>query len=172
VAALIGATGLEWARRSASPSTKDAKSEVVLLDTIGELQAAYALSSIVFVGGSIPKFGGHNILEPAAAALSIITGRHTENLKQIVEQFARAGAIIQLSATSEEEATIELSTVFSQLLGDVELREELGRKAKALLQQNVGATRHTLQLITPIIESHSFAHDPKSSLAGREAHSS
>jgi 3-deoxy-D-manno-octulosonic-acid transferase len=172
VAALIGTTGLGWTRRSASPSVEDTKSEVVLLDTIGELQAAYALSSVVFVGGSIPKFGGHNILEPAAAALSIVTGRHTENFKQIVEQFARAGAIIQLSATSEEEAAIELSTIFSQLLGDMALRKELGRKAKALLQQNVGATRHTLQLITPLIESHSFAHQQKSSLAGQEAHSS
>ena len=98
----------------------------------------------------------------------LVVGFESRNLR---ERLA-CGAIIQLSTTSEEEATIELSTIFSQLLGDMALRKELGRKAKALLQQNVGATRHTLQLITPLIESHSFAHQQKSSLAGQEAHSS
>ena len=39
---------------------------VFLLDTIGELPAAYLLADAVFVGRSLVPMGGSNPLEPAA----------------------------------------------------------------------------------------------------------
>ncbi len=45
---------------------------VVILDTIGELGRVYAVGDVVFVGGSLSKTGGHNVLEPAAHAKPII----------------------------------------------------------------------------------------------------
>ncbi|MFH1999998.1 MAG: glycosyltransferase N-terminal domain-containing protein, partial [Planctomycetota bacterium] len=39
--------------------------EVLILDTIGELDKIYALADIVFVGGSLVPVGGHNLMEPA-----------------------------------------------------------------------------------------------------------
>src|SRR5690606_5577122 len=47
---------------------------VIFLDTIGELLSAYRLADLVFVGGSLVKFGGHNILEPAVYGRTIFVG--------------------------------------------------------------------------------------------------
>src|SRR5882672_12674074 len=88
----------------------------VLRDSIGELHSVYSLASIVFVGGSIAKTGGHNILEPAAVAAAVITGPHTYNFQSIVETFVAAGAIIQLQPMSDSAAIVELANVISELL--------------------------------------------------------
>src|SRR5438132_2668085 len=72
VADLLKTSGLRWARRTAPADPDDRQADVVLLDSIGELQSLYSLGSIVFVGGSIAKTGGHNILEPAAVGTAVI----------------------------------------------------------------------------------------------------
>ncbi|MEO6049749.1 MAG: 3-deoxy-D-manno-octulosonic acid transferase, partial [Pyrinomonadaceae bacterium] len=74
VAELIKKTGFTWVRRSESASSRDKGAEVILLDSIGELRAAYPLAEIVFVGGSLIPHGGQSIYEPAAAGKAIITG--------------------------------------------------------------------------------------------------
>jgi 3-deoxy-D-manno-octulosonic-acid transferase len=154
VAALIEASGLRWARRTASPTESDGICEVILLDSIGELQSVYSLATIVFVGGSIAKTGGHNILEPAAVGACVITGAHTYNFQVIVETFVQAGAIIQLQPLSNSEASIELSDVISQLLADPGRQRELGERARSLVNQKRGATQQTLELLAPML-SHS-----------------
>ncbi len=149
----IAASGLRWTTRTAPPNASDADSRVILLDSIGELAAIYPLASIVFVGGSIAKTGGHNILEPAAAGAAVITGAYTHNFKQIVETFVRADAVIQLALGSDSEASAELSRVLSELLADPERRRELGTRAKKLVEQNRGATERTLDLLSSILEA-------------------
>jgi 3-deoxy-D-manno-octulosonic-acid transferase len=151
VASLIQASGLRSTRRTAAPSASDQVADVILLDSIGELQAVYSLASVVFVGGSIARTGGHNILEPAAVGAAVITGAHTFNFKQIVETFVKAEAVIQLPPLSEGEAPIELSSVLKQLLADPDRRTELGRRAMNLVDQNRGATDRTLDLLTSVI---------------------
>lgn len=151
VAALIQGSGFQSTKRTAATSPSDGLCDVVLLDSIGELTAAYTLASIVFVGGSIANTGGHNILEPAAAGVPVITGAHTFNFKQIVETFVDAEAVIQLPPLSEAEATIELSRILMQLLADPEKRTELGRRASRLVDQNRGATDRTLDLLGSIL---------------------
>jgi len=96
VAALIQRSGFTWTSRSAPSHLLDQNCDVILLDTIGELPALYSLASAVFVGGSIVKKGGHNIVEPAAAGAAIVTGSHTHNFEAIVNEFVRAGALVQL----------------------------------------------------------------------------
>jgi 3-deoxy-D-manno-octulosonic-acid transferase len=151
VAALIEASGFRWVRRSALANSADERSQIILLDSIGELQSVYSLASVVFVGGSIAKTGGHNILEPAAVGACVITGAHTHNFLMIVETFVKAGAIIQLRPVSDLEATLELANVISQLLADPGKRKELGTLAQRLVNENRGATARTLQFLTPIL---------------------
>jgi 3-deoxy-D-manno-octulosonic-acid transferase len=43
VAELIGGTGLTWTRRSQRASADDKLADVILLDSIGELRAAFPL---------------------------------------------------------------------------------------------------------------------------------
>src|ERR1041384_2347133 len=60
IAKRLDASGLKWARRSAPESDSDNVASIILLDSIGELRAAYALADVAFVGGSLAKRGGHN----------------------------------------------------------------------------------------------------------------
>ncbi len=96
VAELIQASGLSWARRTNAPASEDTTANVILLDTIGELTSVYSHASVVFVGGSIVDRGGHNVLEPAAHGVPVVTGAHTHNFHAIVDLLNEANAIVQL----------------------------------------------------------------------------
>jgi 3-deoxy-D-manno-octulosonic-acid transferase len=151
VADLLEASGLNWVRRTSPSEASDGQADVILLDSIGELNALYSLASIVFVGGSIAKTGGHNILEPAAVGASVITGPHTYNFESIVETFVKAGAIVELQPMSDSATIVELANVILDLLADPAQRSELGRVAQSLVDENRGATERTLQLLNPIL---------------------
>jgi 3-deoxy-D-manno-octulosonic-acid transferase len=152
VAVLLGASGLSWARRSDAPKASDAACDVVLLDSIGELRGVYALAALVFVGGSIAPTGGHNVLEPAAAARCIITGAHTFNFSSIMRDFLEQDALVQLPTLDETQAPAALAQTFRELLRNDERRRRTGERARAALQQNRGATDKTIALLAPLVE--------------------
>jgi len=151
VASLLQKSGLSWTRRTNPPNPNDANATVILLDTIGELPATYALAQIVFVGGSIVDKGGHNVLEPAAAGAVVVTGAHTHNFHAIVELMNEAGALVQLPVLEGAAASDEIAHVFEKLLASPAERQELGRRAKQLIITNQGAADRTMQLIAPPI---------------------
>lgn len=153
VASLMETSGMIWTRRSEASSTDDSTSDLILLDSIGELRAVYPLASIVFVGGSIAPTGGHNILEPAAVGACTLTGAHTFNFKAIVETFLAADALIQLPALSETDAPSALSNIWQELLADDARRRFIGENARAVLEKNRGATARTIKLLAPIFDS-------------------
>lgn len=153
VAALLQSSGFFWTRRSSSPRANDSACDVVLLDTIGELRGVYPLAALVFVGGSIAPTGGHNILEPAAAARCIITGAHTFNFSSIMRDFLERDALIQLPALMESDAPSALAQIFRELLNTDERRLRIGERARAALEQNRGATEETLKLLAPLLRT-------------------
>jgi 3-deoxy-D-manno-octulosonic-acid transferase len=156
-ATLLEASGLTWARRSNAPAPQDNACDVILLDSIGELRAVYPLASIVFVGGSIAHNGGHNVLEPAAAAACILTGPHTFNFKAITQAFLEAGALIQLPPATESEAVRVLALTLSELLKDEARRLEVGLRAREVLERNRGATERMVEQLRAILSSSSSA---------------
>jgi 3-deoxy-D-manno-octulosonic-acid transferase len=151
VAAQIEESGLSWARRSAEPRESDAACDVILLDSIGELRAVYALAEVVFVGGSIAPVGGHNVLEPALAARPVITGAHTSNFKAIVGALLEREALVQLPPAKELEATLSLAQALRDLLNDDVKRRRTGERARAVLEENRGATVRTVKLLAPLL---------------------
>ena len=151
-ALLLQSAGLSWARRSHAPDARDAICDAILLDTIGELRAVYPLASIVFVGGSIAPTGGHNILEPAVAGTCIITGAHTANFAAIVHAFLEADALVQLPPVSQAEAPAALSLRLEELLVDAEQRRAMATRARAVVEQNRGATERTTRLLTKLLD--------------------
>ena len=157
VADLLKTSGLRWVKRTWPADASDGEAEVVLLDSIGELNSIYPLATIVFVGGSIANRGGHNILEPAALGASVITGPHTYNFQSIVQTFVEAGAIIQLRTMSDSAAMVELANVISELLADPARRRELGELAQSLVNKNHGATARTLESLNSILSSNPAA---------------
>jgi 3-deoxy-D-manno-octulosonic-acid transferase len=153
VAAIVEASGLTWSRRSAPEQISDRTAKVVLLNTIGELQSVYSLAKVVFVGGSIAKTGGHNILEPAAVGACILTGAHTYNFREIVEAFVCKDAIVQLPAMPDSDTALELEKSLAAFLTDRDKRKQLGQRARQLVNQNRGATERTMELLKKLLTS-------------------
>ena len=92
VGALLEQMSIRFERRSAWKS-EPLTGAVLLLDTIGELAALYAIADIAFVGGSLVPRGGHNIIEPAQHSVATVVGNHTENFRDIVSLFQSRDAV-------------------------------------------------------------------------------
>ena len=152
VAEQIKATGFDWVRRSDAPSDHDSTAEVILLDTIGELRAAYPLAEIVFVGGSLIPHGGQSVFEPASAGRAIVIGPYTANFNAAVKQFVEKGALIQLDRSTEAELVQSLANRFATLLADEGERGRLGANARSVMHENRGAADRTIEYLAPIIQ--------------------
>ena len=153
VASLLQGSGLMWSRRSAPSQAEDINREVILLDTIGELRAVYPLADIAFVGGSIAPHGGHNILEPSAQGVSVITGAYMQNFAAVTNAMLQADAIVQLPKVSASAASAELANALNSLLSDDSLRRNIGQRARVVCDRNRGATDRTLQIIADLLET-------------------
>ena len=172
VAGLIEASGLSWARRTEAPEPSDAEAEVILLDTIGELPSIYSLATVVFVGGSIVDRGGHNVLEPAAHGVAVVTGAHTHNFHAIVDLLNEANAIVQTPPFEGAEAIANLTAVFERLLADAEWRSGLALRAKQIVDANQGAAERTMKLIAPLFSTPPSGGSTSDSLLPVNAHGS
>src|SRR6185295_16972496 len=114
IAELLKSTGFTWVRRSEKESSRDKTAEVILLDSIGELRAAYPLADIVFVGGSLVPHGGQSIFEPAEGGRAIVTGFHTTNFEAAVKEFLDEKALIQLPVLADDAVAARLAEVFGE----------------------------------------------------------
>jgi 3-deoxy-D-manno-octulosonic-acid transferase len=122
------------------------KPVVFVLDTIGQLMYFYAISDIVFVGGSLVKKGGHNILEPASLGKPIIFGQHMFNFRDIAKLFILSGAAVMVKDTGELKSRIKYL-----LDGDSKI-SELGHSAKEILRKNQGATKRNKETIITLLK--------------------
>jgi len=136
---ILDQKGVAWIRRSQLLEGRGRRGDIILLDTLGELGGMYSLGSVVFVGGSLVRTGGHNILEPAFYGVPILFGPHMENFREIADLFLRSGAamVVQDSA--------DLSRKVIWLLRHPEEARQMGMRARSVLEQNRGATQRTLE---------------------------
>lgn len=139
VAALLQQNAIPFVRRSRldAGDSSSPPVQVLLLDTIGELNYLYELADLVFVGGSLVPWGGHNILEPAYFGKPILFGPHMGNFKEIAETFLKADAALQVRNPRE------LASQMRNLLCDPSARRRLGLNARQVLSANRGAV-HTV----------------------------
>jgi 3-deoxy-D-manno-octulosonic-acid transferase len=124
-----------------------AAADVVLVDTIGQLQRFYSACDVAFVGGSLIPHGGQNMLEPAAQGRATVFGPHTTNFRRDVELLMAADAAVQVADRSA------LVAALRQLCLDPVRRDALGRNALAVIAANQGATARTLELVAPLLGS-------------------
>src|SRR5579863_5921123 len=117
---------------------------VLLVDTIGELAALYALADVAFVGGSLVPHGGHNIIEPAQHGVAIVVGNHTENFRDIVSLFQSRDAVRVVGPA-------ELPLVLMELIANPAERVGLGLRAAETLQAQMGATQRTMQALEKLL---------------------
>ncbi|WP_147106135.1 3-deoxy-D-manno-octulosonic acid transferase [Tateyamaria sp. syn59] len=106
ILALIKKAGLSVAQRSAG-SDLDADSQVYLADTMGETDLWYALSPMVFLGGSFSDVGGHTPFEPAAAHTAILHGPHYANFAEAYAAFRMKDASVEVRDGTALAAEVE-----------------------------------------------------------------
>ena len=140
VEALIRERGLLAARRSRLPAD-GAPGAVIILDTVGELAALYALAEIVFVGGSLVPIGGHNVLEPAMRGKPVLVGPHMSNFREGAELLQRSGGGLVVKDAPELEREL------ARLLEDRDLARRMGDAARGAFAGRQGAVSATLDLV-------------------------
>lgn len=118
--------------------------EVLVLDTLGELERVYGLADISFVGGSLVPLGGHNLLEPAAFGSPVLFGPHTFNFEQMARHLLTTGGGVRIS---DEET---LYAAVSAWLGDESQRRAAGAAALAFVEDNRGNVRRVIAQIEAI----------------------
>jgi 3-deoxy-D-manno-octulosonic-acid transferase len=142
---LCRSEGLSTVRRTELPIDAEPRADAVVLDTIGELAEVYQIATVVFVGGSLVRAGGHNILEPAVFGKPIVFGPHMENFAEIAETF------LANDAASQVRSARELETTIVSLMGDPVRRARLGAAARALVDVNRGAKNRTLEVVAELL---------------------
>jgi 3-deoxy-D-manno-octulosonic-acid transferase len=115
--------------------------QVLILDSMGELPVFYAAADLAFVGGSLLPHGGHNVLEPAMAGIPVLTGRHTDNFREITRMLEEAGALRRIEDENE------LAAEAIKLLANAELRHVMGQAGKEVVAQNRGSVDRVMELI-------------------------
>ncbi len=123
-------------RRSMLPTaTVPSLPAVLLLDSLGELAALYSHADVVFVGGSLNGWGGHNVLEPAVSGLPVIVGPSMQNFRQITDDLLEVGGLLQVDSADQ------LSTALKRLLSNPRERATLGENGRQLAASKRGATK-------------------------------
>lgn len=144
VKGLLERSGIEHVTRS-SGAAVTRQTAVLLVDTLGELLQFYAAADVAFVGGTLVPIGGHNLLEPAALGLPVLTGPHVFNAPDVARLLLAAGAAIEVHSGQE------LGAAATRLLGDPEDRSARGRAGIAVIGVNGGAVERTMAVVRSVI---------------------
>ena len=147
VAELLARRGVKFARRSRMASGAEARlprdAPVLLVDTVGELATLYASADVAFVGGSLVPTGGHNLLEPAALGLPVLTGPSYFNGKEIAQLLLARGAALEVRNAAD------LAAVLQRLLTEPATSKQIGGIGKEIIATNRGSVAKLLALIEP-----------------------
>jgi 3-deoxy-D-manno-octulosonic-acid transferase len=123
----------------------DRSTKVFLVDTMGEVPLFYAACDLAFVGGSLVPVGGHNLLEPAAQGLPIVTGPHLFNAQDIADKFTHSDACRVVSDAAE------LAETVAALIENPDEAIVLGNNALGVLDKNRGSLNRLLVLVEPLL---------------------
>jgi 3-deoxy-D-manno-octulosonic-acid transferase len=142
VASLLNESGLPWQRRSRlSVEGRDRGARILLVDCVGELAAWWGMAQIAYVGGSMGRRGGQNMIEPAAYGAAVSFGPNTENFRDVVSLLLESGAAVVVQNGDE------LTAFVRRCLDDPSWAASLGAAASRLVCQQLGATMRTVDLV-------------------------
>jgi 3-deoxy-D-manno-octulosonic-acid transferase len=142
VEVLLERQKIPWKRKSQLQAKGEREgAAVILLDTMGELSKLYSLGTLIFVGGSLVRVGGHNILEPLFFKKPVFFGPFMDHFREISNEVLRKGAGFQIREV--EEMVLHAKT----LMEDASLKSHMGKRGLEIIRQNRGATRKTLETI-------------------------
>ena len=145
VAELARQQGFNLARRSQNESP-DTTTAVYLGDTMGEMMLLLGACDVAFVGGSFIASGGHNMLEPAAWGLPVITGASDFNFPEASELLQQAGAMVKVE--TEQALADQLLR-----LQDQNLRQQRGAAALEVVAANRGSLERQLAMVAGLLKT-------------------
>ena len=140
VAALLAKT--RFVRRS---QFQQKETDVLLLDTIGELARVYRYATVAFVGGSLVPHGGHNPIEPAAAGVPVCFGPHMTAFRDVAKAFLTNEAAKQVTNADDFAQFVE------QMTSDAAVRAAWGERARKVVAENRGASERTARRIVELL---------------------
>jgi 3-deoxy-D-manno-octulosonic-acid transferase len=141
----LRAAGVGFVRRSRLEGVWRGLPEVLLLDTLGELAGLYPHAAVAFVGGTLVPVGGHNLLEPARAAVPVLFGPHVESVSETAARLEAKGGGRRVA----DEA--ELGRVLGELLGEPTLRGRMGGAAREAFGP-AGAVEASAEVAASLLE--------------------
>jgi 3-deoxy-D-manno-octulosonic-acid transferase len=144
VEALCRQQGFSLQRRSRNPRC-DAAIQVYLGDSMGELPLLLAAADVAFVGGSLVKLGGHNVLEAAVLGKPVAFGPHMFNFSAISQLLLAEGAAVQVDSAQD------LGQLMLRWLLDASERQRVGERGSALVASNRGAADRLLAIATRLL---------------------
>ncbi len=122
------------------------ETEILLGDSMGELMSYYSICDIAFIGGSLTRDGGQNMLEAAASSKPVLFGPHIFNFEHISQLLLNSDGAVQVSDANQLMQTI------AELLLDEDKRVAIGKNAKKIIEDNRGVTKQLIELLTPQID--------------------
>jgi len=143
VSAMVAERSLEVVRRS--EGREERPEAVVVLDTMGELRAAYAFATAGFVGGTLVPVGGHNLLEPTAVGAPVLFGPHTESCMDTADLVLEAGVGFRVAGPAE------LAAEFLRIAADAELRQSISARAARLMARQRGASARCVEVAVELL---------------------
>ncbi|MBK4764866.1 MAG: 3-deoxy-D-manno-octulosonic acid transferase [Pantoea sp. Brub] len=120
--------------------------EVIIIDSVGELRLLYGIADLAFIGGTLAKHGGHNPLEAAVYGIPILMGPNIWNFKDICSKFKQSKGFIIINNE------ISLREEISYLLNNKSYRLYYGNNLSNIVYKNKGALKRLLFLIKPYIK--------------------
>jgi len=144
VAGMLTRERIRFDRRSIGSAVRP-DADVLLVDTMGELVALYAAGDAAFVGGSLVPAGGHNLLEPAALGVPVITGPYTDNSKEIARLLIEQGGAIEVREAQE------LTGVLRRFFSDPAMRERAGARGREFVAAHRGSVARLVDLVEPLL---------------------
>jgi len=134
------AKGITVQKRSSMGSLIDGtptNAQVLLGDSIGEMNVYYPLADLVFVGASLVDHGGHNVVEPMAFGKPIVMGPSTYGVA-----FAASPAAIDGALESLPDAKA-LETRITALMLNSDALAQMSAAAKRFINNKAGAADKT-----------------------------
>jgi 3-deoxy-D-manno-octulosonic-acid transferase len=147
VAGILDGFGMGFTLRSriGERTEEFREGQVLLVDTVGELMGFYAISELVFVGGSLVPTGGHNILEPASLGVPVLFGPHMNNFRESASLILACGGGLQIRDGAD------LASNLSNLMENSEKRLSMGENGMRLVMANSGAAERQMEVIRSVI---------------------
>jgi 3-deoxy-D-manno-octulosonic-acid transferase len=117
--------------------------DTVLVDRVGILAEIYAAGDAAYVGGAFTT-GVHNLMEPAIMGLPLAFGPRHHNAPE-------ARMLLDAGAGSVVRSAADLARTLVAWKRDPELRSQVGGRARAAVEANLGAVARCYARLAPFL---------------------